>query len=277
MPAVKKDSKDKYMQMLTLPPDKLQYINDLIFHKNKITQAIKILQNDYGLYKDYEASTLRIYLHQYKKEFKEAWYQFNLDGSMHAVQPIPEELKEHIPKEVGDPKLVEWIPYGKVKVAITEAVTKFDSMQELERLYVLQASRLMKVAEYEAKLPTEVEEIKKSKRIVDVDGKKQVIEGEETIVKPLLNLHSAAKDEINVAKDILTKIISLQMDLGIRHKVEKPSQHLHIDLQPQQQQLLKDFENMKTITEVTTKALEMIKESRGMAIPEIDDESMNDN
>lgn len=255
----KKDPKDKYAPLLTLPPENLQFINNLIFKENKITRAIHILKNDYGIYKNYTEGTLRVYLHHYKVEFKDAWHTFNLDGSVHPSQTIPEELLQHLPAGVGDPKLTQWVPYSKVKVLLSEAVAKYDSMTELERLAIMQYDRVLKVLEYEKELPnTEV----------DLKGK----------VKPRLALSKEGRYEIELMNRMLTNIVNLQMDLGVRHKVEKAENHLHVNLDQHQQKLMKEFIDMQKVTEATTKALELItgntKESR-QAMIDADNDDIN--
>lgn len=245
----KKDLKEKFAPLLTLPSEKLQYINDLLFNKHKVVAVIKILQNDYGLFKDYKASTLRIYLHDYKKEWQESWYQFNLEASVHTGDELPAELKEKLPASVGDTvKLAQWIPYSKVKVLLQEAVTKFDSMQELERVSIMQYERVIKALEYEALLPR----FAKKK---DASGKDT---DEDDFSKPLLNLDKTIRYEIESLHTMLKNIVVLQMDLGIRHKVEAAQNHLHVNLDQHQQKLMRDFDKMKTISDITTQALELI-------------------
>ena len=245
----KKDLKEKFAPLLTLPPEKLQKINDLLFKQHKVVPVIKILQDDYGLFKDYKASTLRIYLHDYKKEWQDAWYQFNLEASVHTGEELPPELKEKMPKDVGDTaKLAQFIPYSKVKVLLQEAVTKFDSMQELERLAIMQYDRVIKALDYEARMPR--------------FAKKKGADGNETdeddLSKPLLNLDKTIRYEIESLHTMLKNIVVLQMDLGIRHKVEAAQNHLHVNLDPHQQKLMQDFNKMKTISDITTQALELI-------------------
>lgn len=239
MAAPKKHLKDKYAPLLTLPPEKLQYINNLIFKENKIVKVIKILQEDYGIYHNYKPATLRQYLHRYKADLKDTWYKFNLDATVHTSQEIPTELLSEVPTHAGDPKLASWIPYAKVKVLLQEAVTKFDAMQELERVAMMQYDRVLKVLEYEQNLPTEIE---------DKDGK----------MKPNFPLGKGVRYELESLHTMLKNIITLQMDLGIRHKVEQVQNHLHVSLEPHQQKLMKDFNDMQRMTDVTTKALEII-------------------
>lgn len=236
----KKDLKDKFAPLLTLPSEKLQKINNLIFKDNKIAAVIKILKNDYGLFKDLKESTLRIYLHDYKKNWKESWYQFNLEGSVITGGEIPPELKEKMPKEVGEvAKLSQWIPYSKVKVLMEDAVLKFDAMKELERVATMQYDRVLKALEYEAKLPT---------KTVDSNGK----------VTHHSGLDKTIRYEIESLHTMLKNLVNLQMDLGIRHKVEAAQNHLHVNIDSHQQKLLRDFDNMKVISEITTQALELI-------------------
>ena len=240
MASPKKDLKDKFAPLLTLPPEKLQYINNLVFKENKIVAAIKKLQDDYGLFKELKASTLRVYLHDYKKNLQESWYQFNLEGSVHISEDVPEKLKANIPKDVGDTvKLQEWIPYSKVKVLLTEAVTKFDAMQELERVAMMQYDRVIKGLEYEASLPTSETNAK---------GKVTRLSGRDKNLRV----------EIESLSTMLKNVIVLQMDLGIRHKVEVAQNHLHVNLDPHQQKLMQDFNKMKVISDITTQALELI-------------------
>lgn len=236
----KKNIHEKFAPLLTLPPEKLQYINNLIFKEHKISDALKTLKEHYGLFKDYKDSTLRIYLHDYKKNWKESWYQFNLEGSVHTSQEIPEELKEILPTGAGDvAKLSQFIPYSKVKVLLQEAATKFDAMQELERLTTMQYDRVLKALDYESKLPTET---------LDANGKKRYHSG----------LDKTIRFEIESLHTMLKNIVVLQMDLGIRHKVEAAQNHLHVNLDPHQQQLMRDFDKMKVISDITTQALELI-------------------
>ena len=240
MAAPKKSKEELYAPLLTLPPQKLQHINNMIFAENKIKGVIKILQEDYGIFLDYKPDTLRIYLHNYKKEFRDAWYTFNKDGAIHIEQKIPDDLVEKMPKGVGDPKLSQWIPYGKVKVLLQEAVTKFDAMNELERLALMQYDRVIKAIEYEEKLPN---------TYTDKQGKEH----------PALAL--GGKDirlELELLHNMMKNIVVLQMDLGIRHKVEQAQNHLHVNLEPHQKKLMADFNDMQQITEVTTKALELL-------------------
>jgi hypothetical protein len=236
--------KSKYKPLLSLPPEKLHDLNKLIFTDSKILLAAKKLKEDYGLYKDTPLETLRLYVQAYKKEFKDTWHQFNLGNTVHVSQPVPPELKTHIPANVGDPKLMQWIPFGKVKVLLEQAMTKFDSMTELERVTLMQYERVVKVMEYEASLPDEV----KGK-----DGK---------MVKNLTITDNGGKELANL-HNMLKTLVSLQMELGIRHKVETPSQHLHLDLTPQHQKLMTDFETMKKVTDVTAKAMALITSKRG--------------
>ncbi len=236
----KKNIHEKFAPLLTLPPEKLQYINNLIFKDHKINEALKTLKDNYGLFKDYKESTLRIYLHDYKKNWKESWYQFNLEGSVHTGQEVPEELKEDLPASVGEVvKLSQWIPYSKVKVLLQEAVVKFDAMQEMERVATMQYDRVIKALEYESKLPTQT---------VDSKGKIQHHSG----------LDKTIRYEIESLHTMLKNIITIQMDLGIRHKVEVAQNHLHVNLDSHQQQLMKDFDKMKVISDITTQALELM-------------------
>jgi hypothetical protein len=253
----KKDLKDKFSPLLTLPPEKLQYINNLIFKENKITPVIKILQNDYGLFHEYKVSTLRIYLHDYKKNWQDAWYQFNLEASVHTSQEIPEELKKELPKDVGDVvKLQEWIPYSKVKVLLQEAVVKFDSMQELERVAIMQYDRVIKALDYESKLP----------RYAKKKGSDGNYTDEDDLKKPLSGLDKNIRVEIESLSSMLKNIVVLQMDLGIRHKVEAAQNHLHVNLDPHQQKLMKDFTQMKQISDITTQALELITKGAPISV-----------
>ena len=239
MAAPKKSLEDKFSVLVSIPADKLQVINDLIFKENKITRAVYVLQNDFGLFLNYTPNTLRIYLHKYKKQFKNTWHQFNLDSAVHPSQAIPEELKKNLPAHVGDPKLAQWVPYGRVKVLLGEAVMKFDAMQELERVAMMQYDRVMKLIHYEEQLP--IEEITEK-------GKKV----------SLVGLEKGTKMELESLHTMLKNIVTLQMDLGIRHKVEQAQNHLHVNLEPHQQKLMKDFQQMQVITEITTQALEVI-------------------
>lgn len=243
----KKDLKEKFSPLLTLPSEKLQYINNLIFKENKIVVALKKLQDDYGLFKDYKASTLRIYLHDYKKNWQEAWHQFNLEGSVHISETVPEKLKDKLPKDVGDViALQEWIPYSKVKVLLKEAVIKYDAMQELERVALMQYDRVIKGLEYESTLPLSM---------VDNQG---------TLIR-LSGRDRTLRVEIESLSSMLKDIVLLQMDLGIRHKVEAAQNHLHVNLDPHQQKLMQDFSKMKKISDITTEALELI--TQGTKVP----------
>jgi hypothetical protein len=237
-PPVKK-LEEKFSPLLTLPDDKREFINNLIFVENKITEAIKVLQQDYGIYQNYKPDTLRIYLHKYKKEAKDHWHKFHLGQTVHHSQELPEELKKDLPAAIGDPKIMKWVPYAQVKVLLAEALTKFDSMNELERLALIQYDRVSKVLENEKNLPTEYK---------DKQGVTRYVTG----------LSKEGRYEIELLNRMFTNIITLQMDLGIRHKVEKPQNHLHIDLNTQHQQLISDFETMRKLTSVTAEALEMM-------------------
>ena|ERR1035437_3860885 len=245
----KKNLTDKFAPLLTLPPEKLQFINNLIFKENKITPVIKKLQDDYGLFKDYKASTLRIYLHDYKKNWQEAWYNFNLEGSVHISENIPEKLKGKLPKDVGDvAALQEWVPYSQVRVLLKEAVAKFDAMQELERIAIMQYDRVIKALDYESKLP----------RYTKKKDAKGGFTDEDDLSKPLSGLDKTIRYELESLHNMLKNIIVLQMDLGIRHKVEAPQNHLHVNLDAHQQKLMTDFNKMKQISDITTQALELI-------------------
>ena len=246
----KEKLKEKFAPLLTLPPEKLKKINDLLFNDHKVTKAIEILHNDYGLFKDYKASTLRIYLHDYKKEWQESWYQFNLESSVHTGQELPPELKAELPTSVGDTaKLSQWMPYSKVKILLQEAVTKFDSMQEIERLAIMQYDRVIKALEYESKMPRYA-----TKKVTENGVETEV----EDLSKPLNPLDKTIRYEIESLHTMLKNIVVLQMDLGIRHKVEAAQNHLHVNLDPHQQKLMQDFNKMKTISDITTQALELI-------------------
>jgi hypothetical protein len=229
---------EKFAPLLTLPTEKLQFINNLLFKEKKVVKVVSILQDDYGLYKDISSSTLRIYLQQYKKEYKDAWNTFHLDGTVHVEDKIPDELKKDIPTYLGDPKLSKWIPFGRLKVLLSEAVTKFDSMQEMERLATLQYDRVLKAVEYENSLPTET-----------IDAKGKVIRH--------MGLDKGVRGEMETLHNMLKNIVTIQMDLGIRHRIEQ-QQKLSVALDPHHMKLMEEFNVMQQITEATSKALEVV-------------------
>lgn len=245
--------KPKYKPYLSLPAEKLQELNKLIFEDNKITQVVKILKEDLGLYKTTKPETLRLYLQEYKKDFKEVWVQFHMGKTLHVTQSLPEELKEHVPTSVADVKLAQWIPYGRVRVLLQEALTKYDAMTELERVTLMQYERVLKVWEYEQKLPSER---------VDDKG----------VVTPLLQLCDEGGREIQLLHTMLGKIVTLQMDLGIRHKEEKNTQHLHIEFQKSHQDLMNRFSKSKKFTSLTAEALDIITND----LPNEDDQEPSD-
>jgi len=235
-----KELEDILSPLLKLPEEKLNYLNGLIFKDNKLTYAAKILQEDYGLFSEYKPPALRVYLLRYREKGKDDWFKFNLDKSVHVNEEIPKELKKDVPEYAGDVvKLSQWVPYGKVKILLEEAVVKFDAMQELERVLMIQYERVIKAMEYESKLPSQV----KNSKGVTVNT---------------LGLDKNVRPELELLNNMLKNLINLQMDLGIRHKVELAQNHLHVNLDPHQQKLLKDFNNMKVVSDITTKALELI-------------------
>lgn len=227
---------EKLAPLFTLSESRLLFVNNLIFNEGKLKESAVYLQNNYGLYLDIETSTLIGYIKQYRAEYKLKWYGYNLEEPVH-IDHIPESIKKDIPSHVGDVlKLTKWEPYSRVKAVISEAVLKFDAMQELERLATLQYGRVLKGIEFEDKL---IEKEKLPKSPLD----------------PYL------KKEIDSLSGMLKDIVHLQMDLGIRHKVEQAQNHFHMNLDQNQQALLKNFNNMKIVSDITTQALELLNQA----------------
>lgn len=224
---------DRLAPLFSLSESKLAGVNSLIFKHSKFKEAAVLLRDSYGLYADLELATIVGYLKKYKSEYKEVWSTYLTEEQVH-IDNLPESIKKDIPASIVDVvKLSKWEPYSRVKAVVSEAVLKFDAMQELERLATLQYGRVLKGMEFEEKL---IEKEKLPKSPLD----------------PYL------KKEIDTLSHMLKDIVTLQMDLGIRHKVEAVQNHFHMSLDQNQQALLKNFNNMKIVSDITTQALEML-------------------
>lgn len=223
----------KLAPLFSLSESKLFGVNRLVFKNNKLKDAAILLKDTYGLYQNVEVDTLIGYLRMYRKEYSQKWDMYLSEEQVH-ISEIPESIKKDIPAHMGDVlKLSKWEPYSRVKAVVSEAVLKFDAMQELERLATLQYGRVLKGMEFEEKL---IENSKLPKSPLD----------------PYL------KKEIDSLSHMLKDIVTLQMDLGIRHKVEQVQNHFHMSIDHNQQELLKNFNNMKIVSDITTQALELL-------------------
>ena len=254
----KKDIKSIFAPLLALPAEKVQYINNMIFNGSKIMHVIHVLQNDYGIMQEYKPATMRIYLHKYKKEFKEAWHNFNKDASVHPKQSIPDELLEHVPVAMGDPKLSEWIPYGEVTILLDNTVTKFDALQEMERVALMQYERVLKGMKYEEKLP---------ESYTDKDGNEI----------PLYPLAKGLRFELETVSNMFKNITQLQMELGIKPRIEAVSGAHNLQMQPYQKRLLEEFSATHHLNELTTQALELITGKKRDEFEEESDEISEEN
>lgn len=231
-----KTLEEKLAPLFTLSESRLLFINNLVFNEGKLKESATYLQDNYGLYLDLELTTLVGYLKAYRVEYKLKWYGYNIEDQVH-IDHIPESIKKDIPSHVVDViKLTKWEPYSRVKAIVSEAVLKFDAMQELERLATLQYGRVLKGMEFEEKL---IEKEKQPKSPLD----------------PYL------KKEIDSLSGMLKDIVNLQMDLGIRHKVEQAQNHFHMNIDQNQQALLRNFNNMKIVSDITTQALELLNQA----------------
>lgn len=231
----KKSLETKLAPIFSLSESKLLGINVLVFKKNKFKDAAILLKDSYGLYQDVEVNTLIGYLRMYKKDYAEKWDTYLSEEQVH-ISEIPESIKKDIPSHMGDVlKLSKWEPYGRVRAVVSEAVLKFDAMQELERLATLQYGRVLKGMEFEQRLS-------------------------ESEKSPKSPLDANLKKEIDSLSGMLKDIVNLQMDLGIRHKVEQAQNHFHMNLDMNRQALIKNFNNMKIVSDITTQALELLNE-----------------
>lgn len=114
-----------------------------------------------------------------------------------------------------------------------EYVREFTALQEMTLLAFIQKERTLKLYDQEKNTTTE---------------------------KGSMVMVGGLRDQLESTFTMFSKIAQLQMDLGILEKVEKDSKGLNVVAKQQQEELIKRFKQQQHLSDLTTRALEVILE-----------------
>jgi hypothetical protein len=127
--------------------------------------------------------------------------------------------------------------------ALLKRLNNFNALAEMTGLAQVQHERVLRILEQEDKI------FKKTR------GKEYMING--------------AKENIESVFTMYSKIATLQMDLGILQTKEKTEQHLHITLTPQQEDIVRRYNEQQQLSDLNIEAMSIIMEEEREGTEEV--------